>query len=138
MQPDQPNALQYRLQHHHRMYIPNKLWRGFHVLLILLGWVAFAWLLYQTFSNPETEFWLIMIIIVGCLIAIPIATISWIFHNVKIFKRKGIRTGVMEVKEKYEADWEGNIIHADWSNAKSARKIVINIDATGKHYLIQN
>jgi hypothetical protein len=53
-----------------------------------------------------------------------------------IYKRKGPRKGMREVKPVYDVDWTGREITADWDALSRSRVIVIEIDEFGKSYRV--
>ena len=106
-----------------------------HVLFVILGWVIFIWF-WSLVSAQPWDSTPIMLLIVGSLIVSPLVTLYWIFHNMGIYKKKGPRKGMADVKPIYDADWSGREITADWEALAKARVIVIEIDEFGKNYRV--
>lgn len=99
-----------------------------HFLILVTGWLLFfgAWwrvLATQRLSYP-TLGWLVL----GSLIVIPLITLMWLRHNIEIHERKGPRLQVRTSDERYEHDWQGLQISADWVALRAAHSIEIKIE----------
>ena len=106
-----------------------------HVLLVILGWVMFIWFWHLAAGEPWDSAPL-MFLIIGAVIVSPLVTLFWIFHNMGIYKRKGPRKGMADVKPYYDVDWSGREVTADWETLANARVVVIEIDEFGKNYRV--
>lgn len=108
--------------------------RILHALLIALGWLLFAWSWRRvTADGPavgELQ-WLLL----AALLVVPVLTLSWVAHNVGIHRRKGPRRSVPAVDMRYERDFNGRRIEADWPALAAARRIDIVLDGDRKRYL---
>jgi hypothetical protein len=95
-----------------------------HALAILAGWALFvgAWwlVLVQSFDTVALRQ-----LLVGALIAAPTLSIAWVLHNVGIHRRKGPRRALAAVPLRYEVDFNGRRIEADWPALQRARTVVI-------------
>ena len=104
-----------------------------HVVAVSCGWVLFVWGWHEVLGRPwdmRPLWWLIL----GSLVLLPLLTGAWILHNVGIHRRKGPRTGVRRVDERYRADWNGREVHADWAELAHARLVVIEVEGERKRY----
>jgi hypothetical protein len=114
---------------------PLRGWRQrlVHLAALALGWGLFSWAWYDVLGQHwETEFlaWLVA----GSAVILPLVTIAWILHNVKIHRRKGPRTGSRKVDETYRHDWNGREISADFSALARAAVVVIDVEGRRKVY----
>jgi len=106
-----------------------------HFLLVLAGWVLFIWMWTLVVARPWDSGPLVLLVVLS-IIAAPLITLLWIFHNMGIYKRKGPRKGMREVKPVYDVDWTGREVTADWDALSRSRVIVIEIDEFGKNYRV--
>lgn len=106
-----------------------------HFLMVVLGWVLFIWFWHLAAGEPWDSAPL-MFLIIGAIIVSPLVTLFWIFHNMGIYKRKGPRKGMADVKPYYDVDWSGREVTADWATLANARVVVIEIDEFGKNYRV--
>jgi hypothetical protein len=107
--------------------------RLLHAVAVVGGWVLFFWGWSEVLGRPwdtRVLWWLI----VGSFLILPFVTLVWILHNIKIFRRKGPRTGVPQVDETYRHDWNRREVCADFEALASARIVVIDIDGERKIY----
>jgi hypothetical protein len=115
---------------------PLKLWQKIgHTVFVILGWVLFVWM-WQLASGEPWDSAPLMFLIIGALIVSPLVTLFWIFHNMGIYRRKGPRKGMADVKPYYDVDWSGREVTADWATLAKARVVVIEIDEFGKNYRV--
>ncbi|MFT3822031.1 MAG: hypothetical protein QM750_31195 [Rubrivivax sp.] len=110
--------------------------RLLHAALIALGWLVFAWSWMRvTADRPalgELK-WLLL----AALLAVPVLTLSWVAHNVGIYRRKGPRRAVTPVVMRHEVDFNGRRIQADWATLAAARRVEILIDGDAKRFVAQ-
>jgi hypothetical protein len=104
-----------------------------HLVALAVGWGLFFWGWHDVLGQTwETEFlrWLIS----GSFVVLPLLTVAWVLHNVKIYRRKGPRKGVRPVEETYEHDWNGRVIVADRAALAGAGIVVIDVEGDRKVY----
>lgn len=95
-----------------------------HFLAILAGWVIFAWSWWLVSAQPLATHEL-RNLIVGATIIMPALTAAWVLHNVGIYRRKGPRRAAAPVPLRYDVDFNGRRIVADWPTLQRARTVVI-------------
>ncbi len=95
-----------------------------HTLALIAGWGIFAWSWWLVSDQPRTTDDL-RNLIVGAAIIMPTLTVAWILHNVGIHRRKGPRRAVAPVPLRYDIDFNGRRIVADWPTLQRARTVVI-------------
>lgn len=108
--------------------------RVLHALVIAAGWLLFAWSWHRvTADKPELgELRLLML---GALAVVPPLTLGWVAHNVGIHRRKGPRRSVPAVAMRYDTDFNGRRIDADWARLAQARRIDIVVDGGHKRFV---
>jgi hypothetical protein len=102
-----------------------------HLLVVVLGWVGFAWMWVLVSARPwesERLVWLI----VGSLVLVPILTAAWVMHNSAIHRRKGERQAVAAADLSYEHDWHGRAVQADWTTLRRSRVVLVSVDGQRK------
>ena len=104
-----------------------------HVVLVVLGWAGFAWLWSLVLGRPWESADLRRLI-VGTLVVAPVLTVAWIVHNVGIYRRRGPRRSVPAVAWRYERDYNGREVAADFAALRDARTVVIDVDGGRKRY----
>jgi hypothetical protein len=101
-----------------------------HLLVVVLGWVGFAWMWVLVSARPwESE--RLMWLIVGSLVVVPLLTAAWVAHNSSIHRRKGERQAVAAADQSYEHDWHGRSVQADWATLRRSRMVLVSVD--GQH-----
>lgn len=109
-----------------------------HIILVVLGWSLFCglwWIVLQQTSNSLSSIiWLFS----GALILLPIITLFWIRHNRGIYAHKGPRRHVQVVETRYEQDWMGRAIQANFDQLKQARSITILSNSEEKCFRAQH
>ncbi len=99
------------------------------LVLIVIGWFLFfwAWGSVMRFTAPETV--LVTIILLAALAAvILVINLLWIRHNVNIFKKKGPRKSVPQVRYEFQRDFLGRKQVADWQNLQGEALIIVGFD----------
>lgn len=105
-----------------------------HLLLLIAGWVIFALSWWEVLGQPwETE--TLRQLIIGAIVIVPTLTIAWILHNRRIHQRLGPRKAVRPVPLRYEVDFNGRRIEADWAVLQQARYVVIERGQATKRYV---
>lgn len=117
-------------QHHHP-------WRtAGHFGVAMTGWglLALAW--WRVASDPGEAGTVVAIglLVVAMLIVVVTATWLWIEHNLSIHRRKGPRRSVPAVAERFERDFLGRDLSADWSSVRASRRVEIRPDEDVKRF----
>jgi hypothetical protein len=100
-------------------------WHGLmHALVIVAGWVIFVGAWWLVLGQPR-DTGTLRSLLVGAVLVAPALTIAWVLHNVGIHRRKGPRRAVAAVPLRYEVDFNGRRIEADWPALQRARTVVI-------------
>lgn len=107
-----------------------------HVLVLTGGWALFVGAWWRVLTTQNVTYPVLGWLILGALFVFPLVTLFWVRHNIEIFERKGPRLRVRSADERYERDWEGRTINADWQGVRSAREIEIAVDAGQKNYRV--
>ncbi len=106
-----------------------------HALAIGGGWFIYFWLWWRViYVYGQGLSPLVALFLVITIIIVPTITLIWILHNVRIFKRKGLRRGRTTTQDNYVSDWKGRRVTADWINMKQASSIVISVRENDKQY----
>lgn len=109
-----------------------------HIILVLLGWSIFGglwWIVLQQTSNSLSSIiWLFS----GALILLPVITLLWVLHNREIYAHKGPRRHVQVVEARYEQDWMGRAIQANFDQLKQAGSITILSNSEEKFFHAQH
>ncbi len=99
------------------------------LVLVGIGWCLFlwAWVSVMRFTALET---VVATIVLLAALAVVIEAINllWIWHNVNIFKKKGPRKSVPQVR--YESQWDflGRQQAADWQKLRGEALIIVGFD----------
>lgn len=104
-----------------------------HALLLLIGWalLVYGWWLVAARPWDSYELW---ILIVGSTIVFPLLTGFWVLHNVTRYRGRNQRHQVRRVEPRYERDWVGRVIAADWDLLVGAREVRIDVEGSVKHF----
>jgi hypothetical protein len=102
------------------------------------GWALFIWMWRQVLLKVSAitvlraaEVLGITLFVVGCI------TTWWVLHNVRIFRRKGPRTGLRAVTGVFDRDFVGRILVADWEELRGAGYIEITAEDRRKRYGVE-
>ncbi len=104
-----------------------------HALLIAFGWAVFVWG-WQRVTAARPEIGELRLLFVGALLLVPVLTLSWVAHNVGIYRRKGPRRASRSVALQYDRDFNGRHIRADWGSLQAARRIDIGVAGNDKRF----
>lgn len=105
-----------------------------HLLMVVLGWVGFVWMWLLVAARPWDSHGLVWLI-VGSAIVAPLLTGAWVLHNRALYRRKGERQAVATADMRYERDWHGRSVHADWAMLRNSRVVRVRVDGERKTYL---
>lgn len=112
--------------------------RIIHALAIGGGWFIYFWLWWRViYVYGQGLSPLVALFLVITIIVVPTITLIWILHNVRIFKRKGMRQGRTTADDSYASDWKGRRVTADWIDMKQASSIVISVSGNDKQYEVR-
>ena len=104
-----------------------------HLLALLAGWALFFYWWYEVAVQDWNRTQVALIILVTLIVA-PVITVTWVLHNLSIFRRKGPRLGVPKVSLEYPRDWNGRDIVADWGALAEAARVEITVVGGRKLY----
>lgn len=108
--------------------------RLLHVVANLAGWMLFAYLWFRVILYYTWDTRTLVAVLILFSVGIPFVTLYWVLHNVRIFKVKGPRTGVPAIEEKYDSDWQGTPVIANWPAMREARGISVDIQHGAKMF----
>lgn len=102
--------------------------------MVLAGWLLFAWC-WRVVTADHPSVGQLSDLLIGAMVVVPVFTVSWVVHNVGIHRRKGPRRSVPAVVQRYERDYNGRFIHADWAALARAQRIDVVIDGDCKRFV---
>lgn len=104
-----------------------------HFVGIALGWslFVFGWIRVAARPWDAYELW---VLIVASLIVLPTLTAIWILHNVASYRGRHRRREASIAEFRYEVDWAGRAVEADWDALGSAGWIRIDVGGGTKRY----
>jgi hypothetical protein len=96
---------------------------------VVIGWLLFlwAWVSVMRFTAPETAV-ATAILLAALAVVIEVINLSWIRHNVNIFKKKGPRKSVPQVRYEFRRDFLGRRQAADWQSLQREALIIVGFD----------
>ncbi len=106
-----------------------------HVLIVLGGWVLFfTWwgeVLHFT-SLPDAA--VAILVILGVSLVTALGTMGWVRYNLGIYRRKGPRRTVTDVREDAGTDALGRpLVHPGVDRLRKARRITVSMtEGNGK------
>lgn len=106
-----------------------------HAVGILAGWLLFLWG-WQRVLASHPSFAELRSLLFGAVLVVPVLTLAWIAHNRGIHRRKGPRRAVTPATLRYETDFNGRSVHADWPALAAAQVIRVAIDGPHKRYQV--
>lgn len=108
--------------------------RLLQLLLIAGGWWLFVWSwLRVTADGPEIGE--LRVLLLAAVLVVPLLTVTWVVHNVGIYRRKGPRRAVTPVATHYTRDFNGRHIDADWTALVRARRVDIVVAGAHKRFV---
>ena len=109
---------------------------AWHWVLIVKGWSLYFSAWYIVLRGEWDVASVAWVISVASIVS-PLVTLFWVRHNFAIFLEKGPRKGMPEIDYRYDRDWNGNPVEADWPKLRSARMTRIEATPEGlKRYKI--
>lgn len=105
-----------------------------HAAIVLAGWLLFVWC-WRVVTADHPSIGQLSDLLIGALVVVPVFTVSWVVHNVGIHRRKGPRRSVPAVEQRYERDYNGRVIQADWAALAGAQRINVVIDGDSKRFV---
>jgi len=102
--------------------------------MLLLGWALFLLGWWRVSTRPWDSADL-KLLFIGSMLVFPVMTVAWVLHNVGIHRRKGPRRSVPGVQERYDADFLGRQVQADWTSLQLAREITIVVEGDRKRFI---
>lgn len=107
-----------------------------HLVILVVPWAVFAWLWWRVALSTTAEDLLTAagLVLLVAVLCVP-ATLLWIAHNVRIFRRKGQRTGRPAAPIAYATDWTRRAVVADWEAVRAAGVVIVDPGAARKSFL---
>lgn len=104
-----------------------------HGLLLLCGWAVFFGFWWKVLRRPLAVGPLFVVIPLIAIV-VPAVTFYWIMHNIHLYRRRDARRSATPPMDRYEQDWYGRRVVADWERMRGAREIAIEIAGDVKRY----
>ncbi len=112
----------------------HPLWRQIaHAVLLLAGWAVFFGFWWKVLRRP-VSFDPLFVVIPLIIIVVPTVTFYWILHNVHLYRRRDARRSAAGAPERYDRDWYGRQVMADWEKLRGAHDIVVEVTGDNKRY----
>jgi hypothetical protein len=109
--------------------------RASQITVVIGGWALFIWMWRQVLLEVSAITVLRAAEVLGItLLVVGTLTTWWVMHNVRIFRRKGPRTGLRAVTSVFERDFVGRALVADWDELRTATCIEITAEDRSKRY----
>ena len=104
-----------------------------HVLIVSFGWALFAYGWVRVAARPwdAQELW---VLIVASAVVLPSLTVLWIAHNVVWYRGRQRRREAARVDCRYEVDWAGQSVEADWPTLTRADRVRVDIESGAKRF----
>lgn len=104
-----------------------------HVLIIGLGWALFVYGWVRVAARPWDAQEL-RVLIVASAVVLPSLTALWIAHNVVWYRGRQRRREAARVEYRYEVDWAGHSVEADWPTLTRADRVRVDIESGAKRF----
>lgn len=106
-----------------------------HLVVLVVPWAVFGWLWWRVGRSTSAAELLgaAGIVVLVATVCVPL-TLLWVAHNLRIFRRKGERTGRPDAPFAYANDWTHREVVADWEAVRVARVVVVEPGADRKHF----
>lgn len=104
-----------------------------HGAMILWGWWVYFWC-WRLVTTHHPDAGLLGTVVAGSIILGPTITLSWVAHNVGLYRRRGARRTVRQVSPDLESlrDFNGRRLCGHWMALAASRRITIRNVATDK------
>lgn len=104
-----------------------------HIGAIFVGWALFVVGWARVASRPwdAHELW---VLIVASAVVLPSLTVLWIAHNLALYRSRGRRRAVASVEKRYDVDWAGRPVEADWASLQHADRVWIDVESGVKRF----
>lgn len=113
--------------------LPQRWQAVVHVVLVVGGWLLFVLWWLEVLRQPQDTRNLWLLLAAAALVA-PTLTWWWVWHNLALFRRLGPRRTAHAVESRYERDFNGRAIDADWPALREAALVVVENDAARKRF----
>jgi hypothetical protein len=117
----------------------NPVRRAFHLLVAILGWVAFFLFLYRVFFRPiDPGTFPTFLLLAAVALAIAVVDLLWIRFNLHLHRTRPRRTRVTQREYTATKDLLGRPLEgAEWTRLRAATRIRIDLtnEGRGKRYL---
>jgi hypothetical protein len=103
-----------------------------HLVLALLGWIAFGWFWFEVMTRTPTEESAVGVLVVGILLVVSLSlTVAWIRHNLVLAqKHEGRRRRTQGVTPDWSRDVLGRTVAGpSWETLQEADHVEIEIDS---------
>jgi hypothetical protein len=106
-----------------------------HTVILAAAWVLFVGFWIEVVGRTSAETMTVSVVVVGVTLMITVGlTTLWIYHNLRIFRKKGPRRSVPPVAVELRSDFLGRRLAADWEELKHATVIGITSEPHAKRY----
>jgi hypothetical protein len=97
-----------------------------HAVALCAGWLLFFywWYLVATERWDSRNFTLLVVV---TLVIAPAVTLAWVAHNVRIYREKGPRRGVVKYDASYDRDWNGSPVEANWAELGATGYVIVEM-----------
>lgn len=107
-----------------------------HAVIVVGGWLVLAAFWVRAVSIADASVVTTILTVVGAgLIGTLAVTLVWIAHNLRIHRRKGPRTTVPPVEERFTHDSVGRRLAADWEAVVASSLLRIAAGPDEKRYI---
>ena len=99
------------------------------LVLVVIGWFLFlwAWVSVMRYTAPETVA-VTTILLAAFAVVVEAINLLWIRHNMKIYKKKGPRENVPQVRYEFRRDFSDRRLAADWQSLQGEALIIVSFD----------
>jgi hypothetical protein len=106
-----------------------------HTVIVAAAWVLFVAFWIEVVGRTSAETMALSVAVVGVSLMVTVGlTTLWIYHNLRIFRKKGPRRSVPRVVVELRSDFLGRRLAADWDELKHATLIGITSEPGTKRY----
>jgi hypothetical protein len=108
-----------------------------HGAIALAAWGVFVWAWYIVFYKRTAQQTLQGLMVLGVFLAgMNVITLIWVWHNLRLYRRKGPRRAVPVVREDWSADFFGRRISSEWAAIREADIVDVTVTEVDKVYSI--